>query len=106
MSRKTKGKSNFFYIILEIEKLLNDIGKSLKDYSTMPFPHDIFTSSDLNRLIFEEKSYDKTEMKKKYDANYGKLNVEQKNFNVVIDSIEQGKGGLFFEKAHSLHTTT
>ncbi|XP_074327016.1 uncharacterized protein LOC141664957 [Apium graveolens] len=65
------------YALVEIEKLLNDIGKSLKDFPTMHFPPDVFRCTDLNRLIIEETSYNKDEMKELHDANYNKLNAEQ-----------------------------
>lgn len=69
-------------MITEIEKLLNDIGKSLKDYQTMPFPPDIFRCTDLNRLIFKEISYDRAEIKYKHDAKYCQLNADKKSLSL------------------------
>ncbi|XP_074347409.1 uncharacterized protein LOC141686263 [Apium graveolens] len=85
------------YALAEIEKLLNDVGKTLKDYPTMPFPPDLFRCTDQNQLIIEETSYNKAEMKEQHDINYDKLNVEQKQvYHSILDSIETEKGGLFF----------
>lgn len=54
-------------------------------------------SSDLNRLIVEETSYNINEMKEKHDNNYRKLNAEQQEvYKAVINSVEDKKGGLFF----------
>ncbi|KAL8090536.1 hypothetical protein AgCh_039840 [Apium graveolens] len=74
------------YVLAEIEKLFNDIGKSLKDYATMPFPSEVYFSNAVNRLLQEETSYDKEELKILHEKNHGMLNSEQKN---VYDSIIQ-----------------
>ncbi|WOH11486.1 hypothetical protein DCAR_0830973 [Daucus carota subsp. sativus] len=85
------------FALADIEKLLNDIGKSLKDCPDLPFPGSIYMSSDLNRLIVEETSYNINEMKEKHDNNYRKLNAEQQEvYKAVINSVEDKKGGLFF----------
>ncbi|WOH15204.1 hypothetical protein DCAR_0934741 [Daucus carota subsp. sativus] len=82
---------------VEIEKLFNDIGKSLKDFPYLPFPTSIYMAADMNRLILEETSYNVAEMKEKHDINYKKLNAEQKDvYKAVIDSVDAKKGGLFF----------
>ncbi|XP_074328064.1 uncharacterized protein LOC141665976 [Apium graveolens] len=51
------------YALAEIEKLFNDIGKSLKDYAIMPFPSEVYFCNAVNRLLQEETSYDKEELK-------------------------------------------
>ena len=81
----------------EIEKLLNDIGKTLKEFPTMPFPADIFRCIDVNRLIIEETGYDIEEMKKNHESNHVKLNAEQKViYDTIVDSVDQKKGGVYF----------
>ncbi|KAL8125876.1 hypothetical protein AgCh_013252 [Apium graveolens] len=40
---------------IEVEKLLNGVGKSLKDNPPMPFPDEIILQSSSNRVISEEK---------------------------------------------------
>ncbi|XP_074359283.1 uncharacterized protein LOC141698474 [Apium graveolens] len=67
------------YALAEIEKLFNDIGKSLKDYATMPFPSGVYFSNAVNRLLQEETSHDKEELKILHEKNHGMLNPEQKN---------------------------
>ncbi|XP_074351563.1 uncharacterized protein LOC141690686 [Apium graveolens] len=74
------------YALAEIEKLFNDIGKSLKDYATMPFPSEVYFSNAVIRLLQEETSYDKEELKILHEKNHGMLNPEHKN---VYDSIIQ-----------------
>lgn len=85
------------YALAEIEKLLNDVGKSLRDYPMLPFPEEKFFISFVNRLIVEETGYDKEEMKVQHEKNHKKLNTEQMEvYNVVIQNVHQKKGGMFF----------
>lgn len=73
------------------------MGKSLKDFSAMPYPSDLYLASDTNRLLLEETSYDIADMKEKHDVNYQKMNTKQKSaYDAVIDSINQRSGGVFF----------
>ncbi|XP_074351411.1 uncharacterized protein LOC141690517 [Apium graveolens] len=82
---------------LEIEKLLNDIGKSLRNFPDMPYPGDAFFSNSENRLILEEKSYDIEELKRIHTRNHSLLNDEQKIvYDSILDNINQKKGGVFF----------
>ncbi|XP_074336936.1 uncharacterized protein LOC141674110 [Apium graveolens] len=66
------------YALAEIEKLLNDIGKSLTNLPDMPFPGETYFSNSDNRLILEQTSYDTEEMKKIHEKKIIK------------------KGGVFF----------
>ncbi|XP_074356620.1 uncharacterized protein LOC141696369 [Apium graveolens] len=85
------------YVLAEIEKLFNDIGKSLKDYATMPFPSEVYFSNAVNRLLQEETSYDKEELKILHEKNHGMLNPEQKNvYDSIIQNIYNKVGGVFF----------
>ncbi|WOH01414.1 hypothetical protein DCAR_0520798 [Daucus carota subsp. sativus] len=85
------------YALAEIEKLFSDIGKSLRDFPDMPFPAEVYISSDTNRLIAEETSYNVREMKEKHDINCEKLNTEQKIVHdAVLKSVDMKEGGLFF----------
>ncbi|XP_074326961.1 uncharacterized protein LOC141664901 [Apium graveolens] len=85
------------YALTEIEKLLNDIGKSLRNFPDMPYPGYAFFSNSENRLILEETSYDIEEMKKIHTRNHSLLNDEQKIvYDSILDNINQKKGGVFF----------
>lgn len=88
---------SIFFWNTEIEKLLNEVGKSLKDYPTMPFPPDQYLFGLGNTLIYEERSYDSAEMRAIHDRGYPNLNAEQLDvYKEVVDSVNQGNGGLFF----------
>ncbi|XP_074323709.1 uncharacterized protein LOC141660620 [Apium graveolens] len=85
------------YALAEIEKLFNDIGKSLKDYATMPFPSEVYFSNAVNRLLQEETSYDKEELKILHEKNHGMLNPEQKNiYDSIIQNVYNKVDGVFF----------
>lgn len=77
--------------------MLNEVGKSLKDYPSMPYPEEIFLQSSCNRLIEEETGYDKSDMKIQHDDFFSNLNAEQLQvYNSVLDSVNGNIGGLFF----------
>ncbi|XP_074336530.1 uncharacterized protein LOC141673684 [Apium graveolens] len=80
------------YALAEIEKLLNDIGKSLRNFPDMPYPGDAFFSNSENRLILEETSYDIEEMKRIHTINHSLFNDEQRIvYDSILDNIIQKK---------------
>lgn len=88
-----------FVYFAEIEKVLNDIGKSLKDFPTLPFPPDKYLDLNLNRLLLQERSYDVNEMRIEFQKLESKLNEEQRRvYQSVIDAVNNNLGGLFFVK--------
>lgn len=50
------------FFFLEIEKLLNDVRKSLRDFSTLPYLDERYTCDLDNRLINDELSYNRAYM--------------------------------------------
>ncbi|XP_074360510.1 uncharacterized protein LOC141700708 [Apium graveolens] len=82
---------------INVEKLLNGVSKSLRDYPNMPFPEVVYMHSTSNHLIEEETSYDKSVMKEQHEKYFNSLNEEQSHvYNSVMDSINNGEGQLFF----------
>lgn len=76
---------------------MNDVGKSLKDYSTLPFPEEVIFANSYNRLLSEEYGYNRLEMEKQHDQLFPNLNKEQLEvYQAIVDSVHSGKGGLFF----------
>lgn len=85
----------FFHV--EINNLLRSIGKSLKDYPQLPEPPEEYLCHGRNNLILDETSYDRELMHSEYQMLYNNCNNEQKViFHDVIQSIENGEGGVFF----------
>lgn len=76
---------------------MNEVGKSLRDYSTMSFPDESFLLNFCNRLIQEEMGYDKVVMKMQHDKLFSDLNTEQLEvYNEIIYSVNSSNGGMFF----------
>ncbi|XP_074356564.1 uncharacterized protein LOC141696304 [Apium graveolens] len=85
------------YALAEIEKLLNDVGKSLRDFHMMSFPDERFFHTFVNRLIVEETSYNKEELRLNHDKAHKNLNSRQLDvYNAVVDNVNKNKGGMFF----------
>lgn len=83
--------------ISEIERMLNTLGKSLKNFPTIPMPSGTYLDKCTNRLILEERSYAICQMQDEHKGMVSKLNVEQKHvYDAVIQSVYEDKGGLFF----------
>lgn len=77
--------------------MLNDVGKSLRDFPMLPFPEEQFFGTAVNRLILEETGYDTEELKTQHEINHCRLNAEQREvYDKVIVNVNENKGGLFF----------
>ncbi|XP_031090994.1 ATP-dependent DNA helicase PIF1-like [Ipomoea triloba] len=88
-------KRNF--ALIEIEKILSAMGKSLSDFAPMPTPNINMYTVVTNRLIQEELAYDCDSMKFENQLLVKQLNKEQREiYDEIIDDIENNSGGLFF----------
>ncbi|XP_074356592.1 uncharacterized protein LOC141696335 [Apium graveolens] len=65
------------FTLAEVEKLLNGICKSLKEFSNMKYPEDIYLHSMTNCLIEEEIRYDKNQQFEEHSKIYQSLNSDQ-----------------------------
>ncbi|XP_074377008.1 uncharacterized protein LOC141718524 [Apium graveolens] len=78
-----------FNVNENIEKLLNNIGKSLKHFPQMPFPESQYMNNLGNPLILEEMSYDVHQMSIEH-SKFGRLPknffVENHNLSVKVGS--------------------
>ncbi|XP_057739820.1 uncharacterized protein LOC130956895 [Arachis stenosperma] len=72
------------FCLLEIERLLQSNGKSLRNYAGMPVPNNYLVSQFSNLLLLRELQYDTVSLTREHDANVLKLNEEQR---VVYDKI-------------------
>ncbi|KAF1891803.1 hypothetical protein Lal_00031612 [Lupinus albus] len=83
--------------LLEIEKLLQQNRRSLKDYPHMSYPNGYITSQLGNKLIYEEHNYDTSELKKKFNLIYQSLTEEQsKIFHITVQVVNHQHGHGFF----------
>ncbi|XP_019188283.1 PREDICTED: uncharacterized protein LOC109182587 [Ipomoea nil] len=88
-------KMNF--ALVQIENLLSNHGKSLKDYPEMPTANFGAFHIIANRLIQEELAYDRGEQEKENQELVRQLTDEQKAiYNEVLTDVDRQEGGLFF----------
>ncbi|XP_019178998.1 PREDICTED: uncharacterized protein LOC109174197 [Ipomoea nil] len=88
-------KKNF--TLVEIEKMLSMMGKSLRDFSEMPTANYETHNLISNRLIQEELAYDCLAQEKDNQELVSQLTKEQKGvYDEVLKDIEGKAGGLFF----------
>ncbi|XP_052114397.1 uncharacterized protein LOC127745578 [Arachis duranensis] len=83
--------------LIEVEKLLQMNGRSLKDYSQMPFPNQDLVSHFSNSMIMNEMNYDVDQLREEHDANLDKLTDEQKLiYERIIDTVANKRPRFFF----------
>ncbi|XP_072084609.1 uncharacterized protein [Arachis hypogaea] len=83
--------------VIEVEKLLQMNGKSLKDFSQMPFPDQDLVSQFSNSMIMNELSYDVHKLHEEHASNFNKLTDEQKFvYQTIVDTVASKRPGLFF----------
>ncbi|XP_019200247.1 PREDICTED: uncharacterized protein LOC109193874 [Ipomoea nil] len=88
-------KMNF--ALVEIEKLLSNHGKSLKDYPEMPTANFGALNVIANRFIQKELAYDCAEQEKENQELVRQLTDEQKTiYKEVLTDVDRQEGGLFF----------
>ncbi|XP_077221657.1 uncharacterized protein LOC143855411 isoform X2 [Tasmannia lanceolata] len=89
------------YILFEIENILMRNGKSLIDFKPLPLPDATLLSQLNNRLIREETSYDKEQLRIEHAELYSGLNSDQRNiYDSVVTAVTEKEGGLFFVYGH------
>ncbi|XP_025653144.1 uncharacterized protein [Arachis hypogaea] len=85
------------FCLLEIEKLLQSNGKSLRNYAGMPVPNNCLVSQFSNLMLLRELQYDTVSLTREHDANVLKLNEEQRVvYDKIIDCVSNKRHGFFF----------
>ncbi|GKA22646.1 ATP-dependent DNA helicase PIF1-like protein [Tanacetum coccineum] len=83
--------------LMYIEHMLLCNNKTLKNILNMPYPNAEYTMEGYNRLIYDETSYKKDELKNQHETMYGSLTSEQKGiYSTVMDDVANNTGGMFF----------
>lgn len=89
------------YALIEIEKLMRQSGKSLRDYPDIELPNGAELDELGNRLINEELNYDKDQLKEEHHAILKNLNGEQrKAFDAILESIDKELGKQIFVQGY------
>ncbi|XP_052201712.1 uncharacterized protein LOC127807714 [Diospyros lotus] len=85
------------YALLEIEKILQGRGKSLREFDGMPFPDDVDELVSGNRLIYDELSYDRKKLTEDHKNYVNQLTDEQRYaYDRIIHAVDGDEGGVFF----------
>ncbi|KAL6530588.1 hypothetical protein OROMI_028477 [Orobanche minor] len=85
------------YALVEIDKLLQAGGKSLKDFHPMPIPASRYFNGSSNRLVLDELRYDPIALSLEHENLLRSMNVDQRHvYDVIMSSINDNKGGVFF----------
>ncbi|XP_019198428.1 PREDICTED: uncharacterized protein LOC109192311 [Ipomoea nil] len=83
--------------LMELEKLLKVYNRSLKDFPTMPIPSLDDSRLNVNRLLFEELSYDREALAEEATTLTNQMTDEQRIvFDTITEDVSTNGGGLFF----------
>ncbi|XP_010468583.2 PREDICTED: uncharacterized protein LOC104748676 [Camelina sativa] len=84
------------YTLYEIEELMLSNGGTLQAFDDMPKPTDMGVDHS-NRLITEEKNYNRDYLKEKHDEWISKMTSEQRAiYEEIMCAVLKDNGGVFF----------
>ncbi|XP_071713363.1 uncharacterized protein [Rutidosis leptorrhynchoides] len=88
------------YVLYEVEILLNQCGRTLGDFALPSLPDDLLL--DLaNRLIMEERNYDRESLNEELSHLESKMNVKQRRiYELIRDSSSNNRTELLFVYGH------
>lgn len=83
--------------MLEIEKILQSNGRSLREFPSLPYPNPNEESRFQNRLILDELDYNKEEQRQTNHALLAKLTDQQLSvYDQIMQVVSGGTGGFYF----------
>jgi len=89
------------YTLIEIEKLMQQTGRSLKNYPDIQLPNADEIQELGNRLINEELNYDRDSLKEELQTILKNINPEQKRaYDAIMESVDNGLGKQIFVEGH------
>jgi hypothetical protein len=78
------------HALLEIEKIMREAGKTIKEYPGIELPNSSGLKELGNRLLNEELNYNKQELKDEHLRIFHNLNSNQRNaFDSIIESVDK-----------------
>jgi hypothetical protein len=81
------------YALVEIEKLMREVGRSLKEFPGIEMPGLDMLLEIGNRLMNEELNYDSEKQKDEHATIYNNLNENQKiAFHSIMESVHSNQG--------------
>ncbi|XP_057544039.1 uncharacterized protein LOC130823436 [Amaranthus tricolor] len=89
------------YALVDIEKILQNNGCSLRNYSNELLPDELIIQDSFNRLIADELSYDKEALRIEHEQLFQCLTAEQRIiYDDIMQAMNDNKGGVFFLYGH------
>ncbi|XP_057444054.1 uncharacterized protein LOC130736228 [Lotus japonicus] len=83
--------------LVELEKMLVNNGKTLKDFPGIPYPISDEVPQFENVMLFNELRFDIDDMSAKHNDHLMKLNNGQRKvYDEVIDAVNKSDGGFYF----------
>ena len=80
-----------------IEHMLLCNNKSLRQIPNMPYPNEMLTMGNFNRLVYDERKYNRDELRHQHEQFYSTLTSEQRDmYGSLMESVVQDSGGMFF----------
>ena len=85
------------YTLIEMEKLMHMLDRSLSDIKEMPKTKPVLLKELGNNLWNQELDYDVVEETLRHDMQFNKLNADQRAiYESILDSVDKKDGKLFF----------
>ncbi|XP_024015209.1 uncharacterized protein LOC112088923 [Eutrema salsugineum] len=85
------------YTLDAIETILRSNDCSLSNYDGMPLSEGDYNTAGINRLIYDERNYDREEMKAIVENMLPGLTNEQMNvYKEIMEAVTEDKGRVFF----------
>ncbi|XP_012836449.1 PREDICTED: uncharacterized protein LOC105957075, partial [Erythranthe guttata] len=89
------------YALIEIEKILQSNGKSLRNFDSMPMPLDSSMDDTENRLVLDELDYDVFAMAEELKQYLSSITDEQRRvYDAIMDAVSKNCGGMYFLYGH------
>ncbi|GJR08538.1 DNA helicase [Tanacetum coccineum] len=88
------------HILYELEATLNGFRKSVQEYG-LPTPPEHLLNDLKNKLLMEEKNYNRDVLLRESDLSVPKLNQEQRQvYTLVMNAVDQNRQELLFVYGH------
>ncbi|XP_012829670.1 PREDICTED: uncharacterized protein LOC105950848 [Erythranthe guttata] len=89
------------YALIEIQKILQSNGKSLRNHAPMPAPIHTTLDDIANRLILHELDYDVSKMRAELQKFLSSIKPDQKKvYDTITNALSKNSGGMFFLYGH------
>ncbi|KAJ7358088.1 PIF1-like helicase-domain-containing protein [Mycena albidolilacea] len=97
MGRNPTEEDVYDYGLVLLDKLLQESGRSLRSWPTMPLPQIDWDAEVLSPLIADQLDYNRDEERERAERQMALLNYEQRAaFDKIIKSVQQRSGRIYF----------